>query len=235
MISVKSAEKPEPLHVLGGEPVICPLASVKPGNLASSQPNYPSCLPSNRIPPEGPPQFCILHFDLCIFRYKCRRSSTNRPFFVQTNPILSASGGFKSLYLTKTYDNIPSFPLPKTNPKQTQTKPKQTQFFARQGPPKPKRTQTNPISSPHLLLDALARFCPKKRHFVCKIRLCRSKNPHPEKIFPRSGFSGGVFALTRSENCSIIQASIPIMRLGCGLSRGFFCRVCTSAKGCLGL
>jgi hypothetical protein len=84
----------------------------------------------------------IRHFDFC------RESSTNRPFLVQTNPILSASGGLPTLYLTKGYGkNAKSSPA-KTNPnepKRTQTKPIRTPFFARYGTPNPKQTQTNPI------------------------------------------------------------------------------------------
>jgi hypothetical protein len=86
--------------------------------------SYP---PTNKIPPEGPPQFCILHFDFCIFLYNCRGSSTNRPFFVQTNPILSASGGFKTLYPTKGYEKNAKFSPTKTNPnepKQSQSDPR---------------------------------------------------------------------------------------------------------------
>ena len=75
-----------------------------------------------------------------------RKSSTNRPLFVQTNPILSASGGFKTLYLAKPYANYAPSATPKTNPKRTQTNPKQTQSLPRQGLSKPKRTRTNPIS-----------------------------------------------------------------------------------------
>ena len=78
--------------------------------------------------------------------YFCRESSTNRPFFVQTNPILSAfyppsvwrAGGFKTLYFTKDYGTT-------APPAAPENEPKRTQFFARQEPSKPKRTQTNPI------------------------------------------------------------------------------------------
>ena len=116
--------------------VLCPLPSV-----LHPLSSYP---PTNKTPPEGPPQFCNLHFDLCIFLYTCRESSTNRPLFVQTNPILSASGGFKTPYLAKGYENERLPARPKTNPKRTQTNPKRTQFLARQGPPNPKQTQANP-------------------------------------------------------------------------------------------
>jgi len=74
----------------------------------------------------------------------CRESSTNSPFFVQTNPISQTAKINANPFSQTTYENMCPFGRPKTNPKQTQTKPKQTQFFAPQGPSKPKRTQTNP-------------------------------------------------------------------------------------------
>jgi len=131
--------------------------SGKPGNLATSQPNYPSCLPSNRIPPKGPPQFCILHFDLCIFRYKCRESSTNRPLFVQTNPISKTAKISANPVPTKDYGNEGPSARPKNEPKRTQTNPKRTQFFTRQGPSKPKRTQTNPKQTQPVAAQRLAK------------------------------------------------------------------------------
>ena len=70
----------------------------------------------------------------------------------KTNPILSAfyppsvwrAGGLETPYLAKDYEKNAKFSPAKANPKRTQTNPKQTQFFARQGPPKPKRTQSKP-------------------------------------------------------------------------------------------
>jgi hypothetical protein len=71
----------------------------------------------------------------------------------KTNPILSASGGFKTLYLTKTYVTNAEFYPPKTNPKRTQNEPKQSQadprfspVMAPQSQNEPKRTQSKPNS-----------------------------------------------------------------------------------------
>jgi hypothetical protein len=147
-----------------------------PGNRQPATANWQTrqpCRPPSKlpIPPEGPPQFCILHFDLCIFRYKCRISSTNRPLFVQTNPISEKPKITATPFSQTTYDNMPTFALPKANPKRTQTNPNEPKanpisqepknhrnFFHGKGlrqsdplrPPKnkpktnPKRTQTNP-------------------------------------------------------------------------------------------
>ena len=52
--------------------------------------------------------------------YTCREPSTNSPLFCKTNPILSASGGFKTLYSTKDYENETAKNVPR---KQTQNKP----------------------------------------------------------------------------------------------------------------
>ena len=84
-----------------------------------------------------------------------RISSTNRPLFVQTNPILSAfyppsvwqAGGLETPYLAKDYGKQDHFKTGENEPKRTQSNPKQTQFFAHKRPPKPKRTQSNPILS----------------------------------------------------------------------------------------
>jgi hypothetical protein len=76
--------------------------------------------------------------------YSCRKSSTNRPFFVQTNPILSASGGFKTLYLTKTYEKNAKFSPTKTNPKRTQTNPNEPKTNAVFGPSAAPKAKTNP-------------------------------------------------------------------------------------------
>ena len=61
--------------------------------------------------------------------YKCRESSTNPPFFAkrtQFSPILAQKQRF----------------IPKTNPKQTQNKPKQTQYLLKKRYDKQKQTQT---------------------------------------------------------------------------------------------
>jgi hypothetical protein len=57
----------------------------------------------------------------------------------KTNPILSASGGFKTLYLAKAYDNIRPFGRPKSKPKTNPNEPKQTQS--------PKTPKINPTSA----------------------------------------------------------------------------------------
>jgi len=108
--------------------------------------SYP---PTNRIPPEGPPQFCILHFDLCIFRYKCRESSTNRPFSCKTNPICTNPEYSLTSVLTKTYAKNAEFTPPKANPnkpKQSQSDPHFSPVMAPQSQNKPKRTQNKPNS-----------------------------------------------------------------------------------------
>jgi hypothetical protein len=74
------------------------------------------------------------------------------PFFVQTNPILSAfyppsvwrAGGFQTLYLTKAYEKNAKFCPPETNPnepKRTQNEPNFSLVRAPQSQNEPKRTQ----------------------------------------------------------------------------------------------
>jgi hypothetical protein len=76
--------------------------------------------------------------------YFCRESSTNRPFFVQTNPILSASGGFKTLYSTKAYDKTTLFDPTKNEPKRTQTNPNEPKTNPISGPSGAPKAKTNP-------------------------------------------------------------------------------------------
>jgi hypothetical protein len=75
---------------------------------------------------------------------KCRETSTNPLLSCKTNPILSASGGFKTLYLAKTYAKNTEFCLPKAKPNkpnQTQSKANFSAKNAAQSQNKPKQTQ----------------------------------------------------------------------------------------------
>jgi hypothetical protein len=116
----------------------------------------------------------------------------------KTNPILSASGGFKTLYLTKTYVKTVEFHRPKTNPnepKRTQSKPnfprtpKSTQPVSLKGltqknrfRPKSEQTQTNPIFRPSGAPKAKTNpnepnFKSKRPTFPVGIVRCLGMNP----------------------------------------------------------
>jgi len=129
----------------------------------------PSKLP---IPPEGPPQFCILHFDLCIFRYKCRISSTNRPLFCTNEPNFQNSTNRRNPSSHKGLRQISSIShhqkRTQTNPNKPEANPNEPNLPKTQKPTQPlfsqrviemeapshsqKRTQTNPIFVPLLTL-----------------------------------------------------------------------------------
>jgi hypothetical protein len=86
----------------------------------------------------------------------------------KTNPILSASGGFKTLYFTKTYDKTTPFGRPKNEPKRTQTNP----IFGPSGPPKPK---TNP-NEPNFKTRNATPKPPKPPNFTCQPKQPRGSN-----------------------------------------------------------
>jgi len=115
----------------------------------------------------------------------------------KTNPILSASGGFKTLYLAKAYENQGPPAGPKNEPKRTQTKPNfpknrkstQPQFSQKvttMKPPSPskKQTQTNPIkpnSKPPTY--SLTRFRSKTLQTCPSLQIsARPRGPKPDTL-----------------------------------------------------
>jgi hypothetical protein len=96
---------------------------------------------------------CQLATDNCqlsSFFYNSRESSTNRPFFVQTNPISKTPKISPTSFFTKGYDNHTPSGTGKTNPnepKQSQSDPHFSPASGPQSQNKPKQTQSNPICS----------------------------------------------------------------------------------------
>ena len=137
---------PPPSHTTTSNSATFPIA--KQLALLANRPNAPRIEhQASRIEPQASK---IGLFMACKVLDKCRESSTNRPFFVQTNPILSA---FYPPVAGRRIQNPLSYKglrrkyqilRRKSKPKRTQNKAKRTQFFASQRPPKPKRTQANP-------------------------------------------------------------------------------------------
>ena len=87
------------------------------------------------------------HLATAFTLYSCRESSTNRPFFVQTNPNRQKAEITTSPVRTNTYGKTgPSAQL-KTNPnepKQSQSDPHFSLVMAPQSQNEPKQTQSKP-------------------------------------------------------------------------------------------
>jgi hypothetical protein len=77
--------------------------------------------------------------------YFCRESSTNRPFFVQTNPISKKPENTLTSFMKKGYERNVRFSPTKTNPnepKQSQSDPHFSPVIAPQSQNEPKQTQS---------------------------------------------------------------------------------------------
>jgi len=98
--------------------------------------------PKNKGLPEGPPHFCILHFDFCIFfpapvpwpfgALHLSRTLYKSAFFLQNKPNVKDAQIYISSFITMEYEKMDNWLIgknkPNSNPIKAKTKPIQTQF-----------------------------------------------------------------------------------------------------------
>jgi hypothetical protein len=124
---------------------------------------------------------------------------------------LSASGGFKTLYLTKAYEKNAKFSPTKTNPnepKQTQSDPRFSLTRAPQSQNEPKQTQANPIYSEPVE--------PISNQRNARARGRREQESIPGDCLQEFGHSDGVDRPVLFEVFSLDVCADPLAHLGGG-------------------